>query len=212
MFDIGRPDSIKATLHWRCHLIPPGESICGVTVGAMVCPLVHWIGSRSVPCLRAISGGELLCACNTEPRAVRRIAYLPMIANDGERVVVVLSNTVALKLGELGHRTPLRITRPRTKCAPLSVQRVRDFDIGGAAHAKAARMDPQDIREYLLHLWSVDILTRWCNARNAVQEAVANLVEATVAARDTATVPSPAPTSGATELRARLRRARKPSG
>jgi len=211
MFDIGRPDALNAKLHWRTHLIPPGESLCGVTVGPMVCPLVHWIGSRSVPCLRAISGGELLCVCDTEPRATRRIAYLPMIASDGERVVTVLSNTVALKLGDVGHRTCLRITRPRTKCAPLSVQRVRDFDIGGAAHAKAARMDPQDIREYLLHLWSVDILTRWCAARSAVNEAVANLVEATAAARDTVGVPSPAPVSGATELRARLRRARKTS-
>lgn len=212
MFDIGRPDTLNAKLHWRCHLIPPGESLCGVTVGPLVCPLVHWLGSRSVPCLRAISGGELLCACDTEPRATRRIAYLPLIASDGERVVTVLSNTVALKLGEVGHRTCLRITRPRTKCAPLSVQRVRDFDIGGAAHAKAARMEPQDIREYLLHLWSVDILTRWCSARERLTEAATELEEIKTPTRDTMPVPSTAAVSGATALRARLRQAKTSGG
>lgn len=212
MFDVGRPDAVRETVRWRCHLIGAGESLYGVTVGPMVCPVVHWLGGKSTPCLRSISNGELLCVCDQEPRAARRIAYLPLISNDGEQVVTILSNTVALKLGNVPHRTPIRITRTRTPCAPLVAQLVKPFDVNSRAIALADKMPPQDIREYLLHLWSVDVLTRWCSARNAVQEAVANLVEVTVSARDTVAVPSPAPVSGATELRARLRRGRKVSG
>lgn len=212
MFDVGRPDAVRETCRWRCHLIGAGESLYGVTVGPMVCPVVHWMAGKSTPCLRAISNGELLCACDQEPRASRRIAYLPLISNDGEQVVTILSNTVALKLGNVAHRTPIRITRTRTPCAPLVAQLVKSFDVNSRAIALADKLRPQDIREYLLHLWSVDVLTRWCAARERVKDAVADLVEATVAARDTIEVPSPAPVSGATELRARLRRARKSSG
>lgn len=212
MFDVGRPDAVRETCRWRCHLIGAGDSLYGVTVGPMVCPVVHWMNGKSTPCLRAISGGKLLCACDQEPRAARRIAYLPLVSNEGERVVTILSNSVALKLGNVPHRTPLRITRSRTPCAPLSVQQINPFDAGSRAVGLADKMPPQDIREYLLHLWSLDILTRWCSARSAVNEAVANLVEVTVSASDTVSVPSPAPATGATELRARLRRARKVSG
>jgi len=134
-----------------------------------------------------------------------------MLTAEFERVVVILSNRVAHQLGDLPHGQVLRFTRTRTPCAPLAVQRMRDFDIGLHVTKRAEGMNRQDIREYLLHLWSVEVLSRWCAARSAVNEAVANLVEATAAARDTVGVPSPAPVSGATELRARLRRARKTS-
>ena len=212
MFNVGRPDAVRASVNWRTHHIPPGDSLMAVSIGPPVCPLVHWTGDKSTPCLKAISGGELLCSCDQEPRDTRRIAYYPMLTGELERVVVILSNRVAHQLGDVPHGQVLRFTRTRVKCAPLAVAKMRDFDIGLQVTRRAESMRPQDIREYLLHLWSVDVLSRWCAARSAVQTAVANLVEAADAARDTVTVPSPAPASGAAELRARLRRARKPSG
>lgn len=206
MFDIGRPDEVRGVLDWRCHLLKPGETIAGVSVGPMVCPVVHWRGRRSVPCLREMTGGELLCACDQEPAAKRRIAYLPMISGEGEKVVIILSNGVAVKLGALPHRTLLRVSKSKTPCAPVAVVRVMTWDVPATAQARADKMPPQDIREYLLNLWSLDILTRWCTARVAVQEAVANLVDVRHEARENIGVPSPAASSGATEIRRRLRR------
>lgn len=212
MFDIGRPDEVRKAIQWRTHHIGPGETFQGVVIGAPVCPLVHWVGKRSVPCLRAISGGELLCMCDSEPKDTRRICYVPMLSRELERVVIILSNGVAHKLGTLEHGQVLYLCRTRVPCAPVVATRQQHISMSGHVIDRAKRTAPQDIREYLLHLWSVDTLTRWCAARERVSEAVAELVEATVAARDTIAVPSPAPVSGATELRARLRRTRKDSG
>lgn len=212
MFDIGRPDDVRKAIQWRTHHIPAGENFQGVVIGTPVCPLVHWVGKRSAPCLRAISNGELLCMCDSEPKDTRRICYIPLLSRELERVVVIVSNGVAHKLGTLEHGQVLFFSRSRVPCAPVSVARQQQISMSGHVIDRAKRIPSQDIREYLLHLWSVDVLTRWCAASERVKDAVADLVEATVAARDTIEVPSPAPVSGATELRARLRRARKSSG
>jgi len=212
MFNVGRPDVVRKELHWRTHKIAPGETLSCVAIGPPVCPVCHFLGKRTVPCLRAISEDALPCACDDTAIAKRRVAYLPLISNEGERIVVVVSNNVAYKLGTLPHRTSLRITRTRTPCAPLVVVRANDFSTAGRAIAVADKMPPQDIREYLLHLWNIDALTRWC-ASQASAEPVPPLAElAKPVERDTVEVPQAAAGLGATELRARLRRGRNNSG
>jgi len=219
MFGCGAPDPVRDPLLWRTHYIAAGESLVGISVGPLVCPQVHWLRNRSTPCLRALTEGALRCPCETEVLAVRRIAYLPLVSSDGERVVTVLSNNCAAKLGNLAHRTALRINRPKTPCAPLVAIRVRDFDVPGLAIKKADKLQPQDIREYLCRLWNIDSLTRWWADRAA--HSPADQVETSAPApeppREEPAAPPPVLSGADTNpemlaIRARLRAARQRPG
>jgi len=202
MFPMGSPDRVEVLHEWRTHHIKPGESLYCCTVGPPVCPLVHWSSNRSRPCLKALTNGELRCPCEDVPSPVRRVAYLPVLTSESERVVVMLSNKVAHKYGNQPHGTRLKIARTRTPCAPLAVFVNHEQTLSDAVRKRAAALPPQDIRPYLLNLWRIDALTRWCDEREAKGLKLANEMDGTSAARDTKTQAPPAPVDGATTAEA----------
>lgn len=212
MFDIGRPDAVQQKFEWHTHSLKAGQAVIGRLVGPIVCPQCHWSGAATIPCVKVMTNGAIPCSCDECPRPTRKVGYVPTLLTTGERWVIIVSNGVALQLIDKPHRTLIRFTRTRVPKSPLQVVVANDWEGPTDFMRRTARYPEQDIRAYLLHLWGIEALTRWCKARENVNRAVDNLVAETISARDTIAQPSPAPVSGATELRSRLRRARASTG
>lgn len=144
---------VPAHLKWRCVSVAPGESLEGVTAGALVTVDCHWDCGRSFPCLSRLTDGVLKCSCEDEPRSLRLLGYQPIMTKERERLVVLLSATVAQKVETIRHGTAVRFTRPKKGKRPLSVTLLSDYDLGEDFVKKMRAAALHDIHEYLIHLW-----------------------------------------------------------
>lgn len=190
MFDKGKPDFVKRAHLWTVQGIKPGTFMECAVLGPMVCPLVHWSSPNTKPCVSALTNRAVLCRCDMEPLSVRRVAYLPVMTNAGERVVVILSNSVASALGDVPQHKLLKIARTTKKCAPLVVNAGDANQWTDVVRKRMTIVQPQDIREYLLKLWNIPALTAWCEKRRAEEGDDANSVDATPPARESDNTPS----------------------
>lgn len=159
MFTPEAPDPIPVDRMWRCHQIEAGSQVNGWKIGPLVTVTVHWSGMASKPCHDKITGGKLPCRCATEKIASRKIGYLPLFTSSRERVVVILSNTVALRVHPLPQGSPLKLARTLVPCAPLLYSVWPSFECSTQQTAACAKWVPCDIQPWLLHLWQDETLS-----------------------------------------------------
>src|SRR5262245_53710695 len=87
-------------LRWRVVPVPAGDSIHGWLAGPQVTVDVHWENGASKPCRCLLTKGKLACVCQSEPRSVRTIGYVPIITPEKEQLVIIVSATVAAQVSE----------------------------------------------------------------------------------------------------------------
>jgi len=167
MFPTITPDAIPDNLKIRCHKIEPGTDVEGFIIGPIVVAVVHWSGKASKPCPHAMSAGVLDCPCLRDPMPKRKIGYLPMQTFRGERIAVILSNLVALRVIKLPQGTAVKIFRPKIPCAPLSVSELGDYAYSSTAQQAVRKREALNIQPWLLHLWNHEVLRRYYLEPNA---------------------------------------------
>lgn len=143
------PDHLK----WRIIPIDLDQSVEGWIAGPLVSIAAHWSGGRSLPCRRIMTDGALTCPCEDTPMSVRGISYCPLVDKIGERYVIILSATVAARVGRMARGTPVRFTRPPRQKRPLFVTVLPDTHLGSDRTKAMRQAAIHDIGEYLLHVW-----------------------------------------------------------
>jgi len=144
---------IPDPLRWRVVPIGQGEHLDGWYAGPVVTVAVHWIRKRSFPCCRLLTDGAMKCVCETDPKSVRIIGYVPVIAKDRERFVVIVSAAVAKRFDNIKPGAPIRLARPNAKKRPLFVSLLPDEQLGAEQTKRIRPACIHDITPYLLHLW-----------------------------------------------------------
>lgn len=163
-------DEVPLDRRWRCIPIKPGTDVRGWLIGPVVPAVVHWSGEASKPCRHAMSGGKLFCNCQRIPISTRKLGYLPLLSNHGERVAVILSNLVAAQAAKLKHGDPIKIGRPLAPKAPLQISVWPDYECGAEKTKRVRKYEASDLQPWLLHLWGDALLTRFFTAPETITE------------------------------------------
>ncbi len=154
-------DEVPLDKRWRCVPVPPGTDVRGWLIGPIVPAVVHWSGENSKPCRHAMSMGKLFCNCQKVPVSKRKVGYLPLLNNHGERVCIILSNMVAAQAVKLLHGDPIKLLRPTTPKAPLQLSTWPSYECGDEKTKRVRKYTPVDLQPWLLHLWNDPLLSRY---------------------------------------------------
>ena len=154
MFSSERIELLAPHLQWRTNTIGPGNSVRGWIAGPLQVVSVHFVNKASRPCRSKITSGKLLCYCAATPISVRQLAYLPLITQAREKVVVLMCATTARKASILAVTQEVEFWRPQRAKAPLAIKILVPGELGTSPFTEVIKKKPHDIREYLLRvLW-----------------------------------------------------------
>jgi len=151
--------SLPMALRWRVERLAPEDVIQGWIAGPCVRVTTHWTGKATKPCRTLMTDGKLECHCQTHRIAKRVTGYMPIIAKDGDRCVLVVSDTLALKVQRIPHATTVTVTRPRNPTSAFKVKQENADALSSTMARKVQAAGPQDIKPFLLHLWQDPELT-----------------------------------------------------
>lgn len=161
MFPVIPPDDVPSELKIRAAKIPCGEKLEGWICGKIVIAVTHWSGNASKPCVHAMSSGALHCYCLDGPAPTRKLGYLPLITQKGERVCVILSSGVAAQMSLLLHATPVVLRRSRVPKSALAWYPWSESSLYSLREKNVQRSPKVDISRWLLGLWGNDELRRF---------------------------------------------------
>lgn len=162
MFDNAPLRTRPAHLRWRVVPVPAGEVVCGWLCGPQVTVDVHWEGGASKPCRHLLTKGKVLCSCETEPRSVRTIGYVPIYTPEREQLVIIVSATVAEAMADFPFGHPIEFIRSRKSRTPLRVKSSADGRFNkSSTEAFMRNQKPRDIKRYLVHLWQDPLLSAY---------------------------------------------------
>lgn len=139
---------------WSHEKLKGGGVVSGWKAGEVVWVWVHYVG-RSVPCHHEMTGGDKPCPwCAKRPR-VDLVGYLPMYDLSGKPLVVIVQEYSRDILAGIKLHEPVVVRRGKERGDPVCV----GADKGRAKYAPSspARLDPADIRSWLLRLWKDDV-------------------------------------------------------
>src|SRR5262245_42362924 len=108
------------SLNWTTVTIGKGETLKGWLAGPLVNVECHWLNGASRACRAAITKGVLKCYCEEEFNQVRTIGYVPLLTKEGDKFVILLSKTVAVKVRDYAYGVPVKFSRPKRDKAPLN--------------------------------------------------------------------------------------------
>lgn len=154
-------DEVPLDRQWRRLEMPAGAEVRGWKCGPVVPAIVHWNGEASKPCRHEMSSGALFCNCQKVKVAKRKLGYIPILHQNGERVVIILSNTVAARAKKLLHGDPIKLSRPTTPKAPIKIEPWPSYEVSAETTKRVRKYVPCDIQAWLLRLWGDPLLTRY---------------------------------------------------
>ena len=152
MFDSFEPQPRPAHLKWSYKRIPPGGSLNCWVAGPLVGIPVHW-ADNSKPCRKKLTGGLLTCPYCVSELRLRWLGYQPVWDQRGAQLVVTVSETVGPMCKVLAFGTATCFWRSAGQRDPLKVRVLQPLELGRFPDAWH-RSGSQDIRRWLLHLWT----------------------------------------------------------
>ena len=162
MFKPAIPTPTDPQLEWTYTPVRGGESVRGWIAGNPVAIESHH-EDYTKPCRAWISDGKLPCwrgrTCVT-----RLVSYVPLYTcPELEKIVVLVSKSVALKIPKCVTHVPVKISRPTTKNnPPLRLNWEAGADFPERQTKQIRNRLPADIRPYLLHLWQDEEICKHC--------------------------------------------------
>ncbi len=111
-------------LRWRVERLAPEDVVTGWAAGPCVRVTSHWSGVKTTACVKALTSGKLPCMCESKAVGTRVVGYMPMIAKDGDRIVLLVADSVAKKLLRIPLATPLQVTRPKNLTAAFKLKQL----------------------------------------------------------------------------------------
>lgn len=150
---------LPLALRWRVERLAPADVTSGWIAGPCVRVVTHWSGLKTMPCVAALTDGKLRCQCQETALAKRVTGYQPMIAKDGDKIVLAVPDSVALKLLRMPHATTITVTRPMNNKSPYKIKQENADALSITMAKKVQAAGPQAIASFLLHLWQKPDLT-----------------------------------------------------
>jgi hypothetical protein len=144
--------------YWRYESLAPSETLKGWKAGHPIGVPVHH-NHRTSPCLDAFTHGELPCAFPHAEFPLGFHAYMPMITDDGQHVVIGIRRNQFGRACEIPVGSQIVVTRGNHKTKPVIVAWKKWP--GAEVHPAANPLDPKDISAWLLRLWRIPQLTEW---------------------------------------------------
>lgn len=153
------PPPVKSGIeYWRYESIPAKGIIRGWKAGHLVGKHSHHLNGTK-PCVELFTKGALKCGFNHELCPVSWHAWMPMIDESGDRVVVGVRRNQYPFAAEIAIGQPIEVTRGHRITLPVIVK-----EKNWCAGRKCGSIDPLNpalIHEWLLRLWKIPALTAW---------------------------------------------------
>lgn len=150
---------LPMALRWRVERFAPEDVRKGWIAGPTVRVVTHWTGKKTTPCAWALTKGAVRCACQSASMAKRTVGYMPMIQTDGDRVVLFVPDSVALKHAGIPFGKAIQVSRPKNPTAAYKVKQLGNDELSSTLQKTVLAKGPQDIKQFLLHLWQMPALT-----------------------------------------------------
>lgn len=189
-----------AHLHWTYTKISPGSSLFGWMAGPVVPVKTHWFSNSSKPCWLELLDGQTFCPyCDPVKGLIpnckkpRYTGYTPLIARDGRRVVISISETLGPKVETLHCLTQVEFSRSTGSRDPLRVKLFAQLEQKPCPE-KIPNLRGYDISEWLVKLWADDALAQLLIQRELALEASSQAADRTEQNNHYPT-PVPAPAS-----------------
>lgn len=186
MFRSQVPTPVTGIEYWRYHSLEPGETINGWKAGHLIGANCHFF-PQTVPCPKDFTNGELSCDIPHDKQAPRFHSWMPMIHEDGSKVVIGVRRNQFGDASAIEVGAPIQVKRGNRINMPVVV-RWRDW-CHSRRHPGADAAAPADLHRWLLRLWKMPELTEWvrmnpfdagspvCDSRDAVVPRPATTVE-----------------------------------
>lgn len=155
MFPSATFRNLPAEMMWETVTVEKGDSFEGIIVGKCVEVDCHFDRGADRACRAWATNGKLPCLlCDKFQRTLVR-GYLPCLTKLRERRVVLLSESVVLKVRGLAQGTPVRFSRPKKGKRAVVLTLLSNTDLGERFTAQMRETLPVEIFGYLLHLWQI---------------------------------------------------------
>lgn len=149
------PSEFCDDLDWEAINLPESQPITGHVAGPMIGIRSHHVAKKTRPCANWLSDEKLPCDyCGAVP--LRRTVYLPFYAMNSQEGFVISFGKRAFKwvknakFGDL-----ISAQLGRKKKSPAVVRIIPVTDPADAMPDHLRKRGPQDIWEYLTHLWGL---------------------------------------------------------
>lgn len=158
MFGSFAPPPISDIEYWRYESVAPGSSLKGWKAGHPIGIPAHH-AHKTRPCLDAFTLGELPCELPHAEFKLGFHAYMPIITDDGEKLVVGVRRNQFARACEIAVGEQIIVSRGNHKTKPVIVvlKKWSEWKVCAAVDP----LDPKDISAWLLRLWNIPALTSW---------------------------------------------------
>lgn len=158
MFDSFLPFRSRPVANWESIEVLEGKPWKGFKAGPVIGVPTHYF-DNTVGCRKALTRGALPCACDTMPIETRWRGYLPMWDLAGVRWVVILGERYGRQAMTIGNLKQLIVSRAPERGNPIrAVEQL--WTVEQPPLNKAEKL-PQDIRRWMLRVWSDSQLSQW---------------------------------------------------